>query len=133
MKHTPQCPLCGSQAEVVEATPCWQCGNSPDRIRVLEQDTREQFQHDSITYSLHGFPGGVEIALCHGCAISCGSYRPEHWGLSGTRRIGFEHLQFLQDVAGRGVQKTQWCPSCGWSLKYSEALLAIRDALAGKS
>ena len=73
MKQT-HCPLCYEELEVVETTPCIDCGHSVHSLSILKQDIAEGFKHDSVTYSLYRAFEKFECILCDLCTLEFTSY-----------------------------------------------------------
>ncbi|MEN8134726.1 MAG: hypothetical protein ABFS18_04215 [Thermodesulfobacteriota bacterium] len=111
MKHE-QCPNCGSEFEVVEVTPCQECGALEESKDVLRQDIAENYAHDSIEYNLYKIFDNVEVVLCDKCALDIGSYDPEVFGLNKHQKIGFSDLQFLKKIDKPEITKDKYCSDC---------------------
>ena len=73
-----QCPICGSELEVKEVTPCIECGALETQVALLKQDIKEGFKHDSVEYEEYRIFDKFEITLCGFCALDIGSYEPEY-------------------------------------------------------
>ena len=73
-----QCPICGSELEVKEVTPCIECGALENQVALLKQDIKEGFKHDSVEYEEYRIFDKFEITLCGFCALDIGSYEPEY-------------------------------------------------------
>ena len=48
-----------------------------------------------------------------------------------VRGIGFETMQFVQDVAQPSLGKDQFCPACGYRLAFLRLVADSRERAAG--
>ena len=122
MRHR-QCPLCFGPLEVREVAPCAECGGVPEELEHLREGRH--------TYQVLRVLGGFETVLCNFCMVDFGSSDPTYFGLARGTRIGFETMQFVQDVADPRVGKDQFCPACGYRLAFLRLVAACRERAAG--
>ena len=122
-----QCPICGSELEVKEVSPCIECGALENQVALLKQDIKEGFKHDSVEYEEYRIFDKFEITLCGFCALDIGSYEPEYFGFPKNKRLSYEKLQFLKKLEKPTVGKDKYCPECKRRLSFINFVLSARN------
>ena len=122
-----QCPLCGSELEIKEVTPCIECGALEDQVTLLKQDIKENFEHDSVEFAEYRIFNKFKITLCGFCALDIGAYDPEYFGLPKNYRLGYDKLQFLKKVEKPSSGKDKYCPECKQRLSFINFVLSARS------
>ena len=116
---TQQCPLCYTSLEVVECTPCHDCGHFEEQVATFKELGGE--------FNLYDVYEGLSLRLCNLCKVDFGSYKSDFLGFKDGTRIGFEHMHFLKAVENPQIEKDKYCSECNMRLKF---LLFIRDLRA---
>ncbi|WP_341900898.1 hypothetical protein [Fluviicola taffensis] len=113
-----QCPICYHELEVRDCAPCDDCGWDAKEINHLNQGI-----HTYTTYEVYN---GLQLTLCNFCDVDFGSYRPEFFGFSNGKRIGFQNFAFVKELVDPQVTKDKFCPKCSMRLKFLTFLSAVR-------
>lgn len=114
-----QCPICYLELEVRDCAPCDDCGWDPKEINHLKQGIH--------TYNTYEVYKGLRLTLCNFCDVDFGSYRPEHFGFTNGKRIGFQHFEFVKELSDPQVVKDKFCPQCSSRLTFLKFLSEIRS------
>ena len=114
-----QCPICYHELEVRECAPCDDCGWDPRELNHLQQGI-----HTYTTYEVYP---GYRLTLCNFCAVDFGSYRPEHFGFTHGKRIGFRDFEFVKELTDPQMEKDKFCPQCSGRLTFLKFLSEIRN------
>ena len=122
-----QCPICGSELEIREVTPCFECGVLEDQVAMLREAIQTAFEHDSVNYGVYRIFDALEITLCDFCAIDIGSYDPEYFGLRKDDKLGFQDLHIARKLHEPSVGKDKYCPECNRRLAFINFLLQARE------
>ena len=72
-----------------------------------------------------------EVVLCNFCMVDFGSTDPTFFGLARNARIGFESMQFLQDVPVQ-IGKDLFCSACQLRLAFLRLVTESRDLFANE-
>lgn len=96
------CPICYTELQVKEVTPCMQCG--ADEFELDHYKT-----HKYREYELYF---GQRLILCDFCDVDFGSYDPTYFGFPKNRRVGFEDFIFIKDIEDKELRKDKFCPQC---------------------
>lgn len=116
MKYT-NCPICYEKLEVRDTTPCMDCGALPEELEHLKEGKH--------TYAEFDIVFGLKLILCNFCQVDFGSYKPETWGFSDNRRIGYGNMNFLREIKPE-ISKTKFCANCGHSLSFLKFLAKVK-------
>jgi len=115
-----QCPICSTELEVRDVSPCWDCGHDPVEI--------DHFNSGKHTYSeLEVFCS--RIVLCDFCMVDFSSYDPQQFGLPWDKKIGLGKPDFreLRSVDESGISKDKVCPVCNHRLKFLKWMVEVRE------
>lgn len=119
MKHQ-QCPICATELEIREVSPCWDCGHDPAEFEHLRKG-----KHTYAKFQVFGSP----IVLCDFCMVDFSSYDPTEFGLARDVRIGLGTSEFqeVKPLHDPGVERDLFCPACHRRLTYLNWLACVRD------
>jgi hypothetical protein len=118
-----QCPLCFTELEVRDVTPCATCGGSPGELVHLRDGHH--------TFHVFRVFGELELPLCNFCMVDFGSQDPGYFGLPPRTRIGLDRMQFVRDIAEPRIETDKFCPRCGHRLAFLRFVDAARQCHAG--
>ncbi|HEX2179107.1 MAG TPA: hypothetical protein VHL54_06260 [Actinomycetota bacterium] len=118
-----ECPLCYGQLETRHAAPCEECGGEPESL--------EAFRGGEQAYYLVNVLGGRELILCTGCMVDFGSLDRKFLGVPAGTDYGFDHMEVVREVNGPAARGDNYCPSCGYRLKFLRFVKAVRSHAAG--
>lgn len=114
------CPLCWTPLEVVDTTPCFDCGALPN-----ERGHLEQRKHTYSEFSAFGIP----IILCNFCAVDFSSYDPAYFNLPPRTKLGLgDSLLPIQQIEHATMQKDKFCPQCHRRLAFLRFVKTVREA-----
>jgi len=113
------CPICFSDLEVADVTPCAECGNIPEEI--------EHTAAGIHTFAEMRIFGDLTLVLCNFCQVDFGSFHPEYFGLPRAAVIGYEKMQFLRTVDDVRIGKDKVCPNCKYRLAFLRFVRAARE------
>ena len=130
MKHT-HCPICYEELEVVDTTPCIDCGPSDRSLDILKQDIAEGFTHDTVTYTLYRAFEKYECILCDLCTFDFMSYDPTYFGFDKGVTLWPSNFQFLKHVEKPQVGKDKSCSGCGHRLAFLLFVQNLREMNQG--
>lgn len=125
MKHT-NCPICYEELEVVDTTPCIDCGHPDRSLDILKQDIDVDFAHDSVSYTLYRAFEKYECVLCDLCTLEFTSYDPMYFGFDKGVTLWPSNFQFLKQVENPEVGKDKFCTGCGHRLAFLLFVLKLR-------
>lgn len=117
-----QCPLCSGPLEVLQASPCHECGGDPDSLA--------RFREGEDSYHSVRMFQGLELILCEMCMVNFGSHDPAFFGHQRDFGIGFEHMDVVKQVQSPSARQDLFCPKCGYRLRF---LRFVKDARANAS
>ena len=117
-ENNTHCPLCYEELNTVETTPCICCGQFETSLKVLKQDVKENFSHDSVNYSIYRAFEKYEVSLCCLCRLEFSSYNPEFFGFSKNKIISPDNFQFLESIEAPSIEKDKYCENCHMRLAY---------------
>ena len=126
MTHT-HCPVCYEELEVVETTPCIDCGASERSINLLNQDIKENYKHDSVQFSLYRAFEEIECVICDLCTLEFTSYNPEHFGFKKGIKMWPSNFQFLKHIEKPVIVKDKYCNNCNERLAFILFTLKLRE------
>lgn len=118
-----ECPLCSSPLTGRNVAPCEQCGG--------EFESLDQFRTGEQTYHLVRVLNGKELVLCTGCMLNFGYIDPEFLGVPAGTPYGFESMEVLREITTPGARADQYCPECGYRLKFLRFVKDVRTHAAG--
>ena len=119
---TEQCPICSTELELQDVTPCWDCGHASEEI--------EHFHSEVHTFAEFEVFGS-NIVLCDICAVDFASYDPSCFGLTAGTRIGLGTFDFrqLKTIENYQISKDKVCPVCNHRLRFLNWMLGVRENL----
>lgn len=118
MKNT-QCPICFSELEVRDCTPCDDCGGDPQELEDLKAN-----KHIYRRYEIYK---GLTLTLCNFCDVDFGSYHADYFGFTNGKRIGYQHFRELSELKLPAIAKDKYCTVCYAKLKFLNFLAEIRQ------
>ena len=109
------CPICQTELEVRNVTPCHDCGWSDDELEHYREHTYSEVR-----------ALGVEgIVLCDFCDVDFASYDPTFFGLPRGTRLQFpEHLRGVEQIR---IGKDKFCPACRARLAFLKFVSKVRE------
>jgi hypothetical protein len=113
-----QCPICYSELEVKDCTPCDDCGCNPDSV--------ENFGPKKKKYTTYDILGIEQLTLCNFCYVDFGPYLPEFFGTN-SKRIGLRNFEFVQEYQNLQITKDKVCPTCNRRLKFLNFIIKVRE------
>jgi len=116
-----QCPICYSDLEKAECTPCHDCGWVKERI--------DDFLAKEGNFNVYELYDGLALQLCDPCKVDFGSYKSEFLGFKDGTRIGFENMNFVKSVDNSKLEIDKWCPECKMRLKFLSFISDLREKL----
>ena len=125
MKYT-HCPICYEELDVVETTPCIDCGASEQSLEILRIHIDSNYEHDSKDYALYRAFDISEDIFCDICPYEFSTYDPEYFGFDKRKRLGPSDFQFLKPIAKPEITKDKFCSSCGMRLAFLLFTLRLR-------
>ena len=120
---TEQCPICYSNLETVECTPCHDCGHFEDNLK--------KFKQFGGVFNVYDLYDGLKLQLCDFCKIDFGSYKPDFLGFSNGKRIGFENMNIVKVVENPELEKDKFCPECQMRMKFLTFIRDLREKIKG--
>ena len=120
------CPICYEELEVVETTPCMDCGPSERSLEILRQDIKENYAHDSATYSKYRAFEKFECVICDLCTYDFMSYDPTYFGFNKDVKLWPSNFQFLKQIETPKIEKDKYCTNCGKRLAFLLFLKQVR-------
>lgn len=118
-----ECPLCSGPLEVRNVAPCEQCGGDPESLA--------RFNAQDQIYHLVKVLRGKEIVLCTGCMLDFGSLDPLFLGVPRGTHYGFEHMEIVREINSPAIRADNFCPSCGYRMKFLRFVKEVRTHAAG--
>jgi len=126
-----QCPICSTELEVKEVTPCIECGALEEEVNRIKEDIKEKNDphHQSLSpeFNLYRIFDKFEVTLCGFCAVDIGSFNPEYFGLPKNKKLGYEKLQFLKKLDSPTIGKDKYCPECKLRLSFINFVISVRN------
>src|SRR5262245_23508381 len=123
MTNKGYCPACYGELEVIELAPCARCGW--DKNEIAHFGVGKHIYSEFEVY-------GTELVLCNFCDVDLSSEDSEYWGFSPKKRLGYGSPEFrkLRDIPIEDlrINKGLFCPACGQTKKYLEAVCKSREA-----
>jgi hypothetical protein len=114
-----QCPICFSELEVRDCSPCDGCGwDVPTEIEHLTEKIH--------TYTIYEIYQGLKLTLCDFCAVDFGSYKSEYFGFEKRKPMDLSDFNFIKQVEHPEVVKDKFCPQCSARLKFLKFVAEIR-------
>lgn len=107
MKET-HCPVCHSQLEFKEVTPCDECGADDFEL----DHFKEHKYHEYVLYH------GLRLVLCDFCDVDFGSYNPTYFGFQKGERISYKDFQIVREITDIKMTKGKFCPKCSYNLPF---------------
>ena len=113
------CPICSTQLEVRDVSPCWDCGHDSAELDHLASDAHTYAEFEVF---------GSRIVLCNFCMVDFSSYNGERFGLRQGKTIGLGTSEFreLRTVEETGVSKDKVCPACNRRLKFLNWVIDVK-------
>ncbi|MDG5493229.1 hypothetical protein [Psychroserpens sp. SPM9] len=118
---TEQCPICYSSLELVECTPCHDCGH-------FEEDI-QKFKENGGNFNVYDLYNGLTLQLCDFCKIDFGSYKTDFLGFNDGTTIGFENMNFVKSVDNPKMGKDKFCPECSMRMKFLTFIHELREKI----
>ena len=114
------CPICSTELEVWDVSPCWDCGHHPAELDHLASGLHTYSEFEVL---------GSRIVLCDFCMVDFSSYDAELFGLpKGTAiRLGCPEFKELGSVEHAGLSKDKVCPACDRRLKFLNWVMEVRE------
>lgn len=98
-----QCPVCYSELEIRDCTPCDLCGGNPEEV--------EHLYNKLHVYCIYEFKGS-KLTLCNFCSVDLNSYKPEYFGLNAGEEISYRRLNFLKEIGNPKTVRDKFCSEC---------------------
>lgn len=106
------CPLCHSELNNVDVTPCMDCG-------AISNFSKGKYIEYEILFSF-------TLVLCEFCSVDFGSYDPTYFGLDKNKKIGYEYFNFVKEIPPIPI-KDKYCTECGHRLAFLKFIEKCRD------
>ena len=116
-----QCPLCYTEMESIDCTPCYDCGHFKDEIKKFKE-----IGGNFNTYELYD---GLTLQLCDFCKIDFGSYKSDFLGFKDNTTIGFENMNFVKEIDKPEMEKDKFCPNCKMRMKFLTFIYSLREKI----
>lgn len=113
-----QCPICDGNLEVIDVSPCYDCGHIENEIKHFRDG-----KHKYNVYSIFG----LEITLCDVCYLEFEQYGPEYFGLTKDNKFSHKQISFVRD-SEKQIEKDKFCIECGHRLSFLKFLFEVRNA-----
>ena len=126
MNHT-NCPICYEELEVVETTPCIDCGASENSLNVLRIDQEANFAHDSVEYATYRAFEKLEVKMCSLCTLDFATYHSSYFGFKNNKVFSPDDFQFLKKIENPKIVKDKYCKNCNQRLAFSLFVKNVRD------
>ena len=114
-----QCPICSTELEVRECTPCDDCGWDPKEL-----DELKKHKHTYKTYDVYK---GLQLTLCNFCDVDFGSYKSEYFGFTNGHRVGFQDFHLVREIKNPQIAKDKFCSTCSARMTFLNFLFEIRQ------
>jgi len=110
------CPLCYSELESRQVTPCMECGG----------DSFEMDHYEEHMYKKYELYFGMRLVLCDFCDVDFGSYDPTFFGFPANKRVGWEDFKFIKDIHDKSLARDKYCPHCKLRLPFLQFVTKCR-------
>ena len=118
---TEQCPLCYTNMESIDCTPCHDCGHFEEEIK--------KFNDAGGNFNVYDLYNGLTLQLCDFCKIDFGSYKSDFLGFTNGTTIGFENMNFVKEIDNPEMEKGKYCPECKMRMKFLSFISLLREKL----
>jgi hypothetical protein len=118
------CPLCYTELEVVDVSPCMDCGTFLHEI--------EDAVEGKHTYAELRIFGDLSLVLCNFCMVDFGSYDPTYFGLPKGTKIGYGKKEFVRAIEVVYIGKDKYCPNCHRRLAFLKFVEQARQLHASQ-
>ena len=110
MMRQSQCPVCYSQLETRDITPCYVCGGWPESVAKFDP---------SAEYCEFRLPTGATLVLCGDCILE-EFMVPGGWGslLIPSEKLPLNSLQQVHAIKEPQIAVDKFCPSCNYRLAF---------------
>jgi len=116
-----QCPLCYTEMESIDCTPCHDCGHFEDEIK--------KFDEIGGNFNIYELYDGLTLQLCDFCKIDFGSYKSDFLGFKDNTTIGFENMNFVKGIDKPEMEKDKFCPNCKMRMKFLNFINSLREKI----
>ncbi|MFN8284964.1 MAG: hypothetical protein U0U67_17205 [Chitinophagales bacterium] len=112
-----QCPICYSELEIRQCSPCDCCGADENELIHLKENKHK--------YNVYEIYYGLKLKLCTFCEVDFSSYKTEYFGFSNKKRLSLNDFNFIKEIENPVVEIDKYCPECKERLSFLKFTKAI--------
>lgn len=117
-----RCPICSTELEVRDVSPCWDCGHDSAELIHLA-DGKHTYSEFEVF--------GSRIVLCDHCMVDFSSNDRQQLGLPQGKVIGLGTPEFreVRSVENPVVSKDKVCPTCNRRRAYLNWVTKVKGKM----